>query len=136
MTGFVLHLQSPTQYERIADVESFVGHDASGSFGILARHERAMTVLAYGLARFRVGEAQWSYLALPGGLLYFAAGQLYVNTARYYRDFDYLRMARVLGEELRAEEEKVTGVAESFRNLERGMLQRLWNLQREERAGI
>ncbi len=38
-------------YERIDDVSSFVGEDDSGSFGLLARHDRFMTVLDFGLAR-------------------------------------------------------------------------------------
>ncbi len=37
MSVFPLNLQSATQYEQIEDVESFVGVDDSGSFGILFR---------------------------------------------------------------------------------------------------
>lgn len=55
-----MHLQSATQYERVDDVTSFVGEDGSGSFGILAGHARAMTLLSFGLARFRIGNDLWS----------------------------------------------------------------------------
>ena len=34
---------------------SFIGEDDSGSFGILAGHARMMTMLGFGLARFRAG---------------------------------------------------------------------------------
>ena len=68
MNGFMLHLQSATQYERIDDATSFVGQDASGSFGLLAGHARFMTVLGFGLTRFRVAEQDWEFLALPGCL--------------------------------------------------------------------
>ena len=66
MNTFLLHLQSATQYERIENVLSFVGEDDSGSFGILPGHARMMTLLGFGLARFRVTDQDWEFLALPG----------------------------------------------------------------------
>ena len=56
MNTFVLHLQSATQNERIEKVESFVGRDASGSFGILAGHAPFMTSLVFGMARIGMAE--------------------------------------------------------------------------------
>ena len=46
---------------------SFVGEDDSGSFGILPGHARVMTLLGFGLARFRVADRPGSILALAGG---------------------------------------------------------------------
>ncbi|MCZ7653779.1 MAG: hypothetical protein M5R42_05105 [Rhodocyclaceae bacterium] len=48
MTAFDMHLYGATQHEHVERVTSFVGEDASGTFGIQARHGRMMTVLAYG----------------------------------------------------------------------------------------
>ena len=76
MKGFTLQLQDATRSQQLPGVTTFVGEDASGSFGILADHARLMTSLAVGLARFRVGEGPWQYLALPGGLLYFHDNRL------------------------------------------------------------
>jgi len=45
VSTFTLHLRDASQYERIEGVESFVGRDESGSFGILAGHARMMTAL-------------------------------------------------------------------------------------------
>ena len=59
MNTFLLHLQSATQYERIENVLSFVGEDDSGSFGILSGHGRMMTLLGFGLARFRITHQDW-----------------------------------------------------------------------------
>ena len=71
MNSFTMLLQDATRSEKIADVTSFVGEDASGSFGILAGHARMMASLVIGLARFRTGEDNWKYLALPGtGLIF------------------------------------------------------------------
>ena len=39
MSGFSLHLQGARQYECIPSVESFIGEDASGRFGLLTGHE-------------------------------------------------------------------------------------------------
>ena len=88
MKPFIMHVQSATQYERIEDVTAFVGEDLSGSFGILAGHQRLMTPLVFGLARFRVLDGDWQFLALPGGLLYFVGNELFLNTRRYLRDMD------------------------------------------------
>jgi F-type H+-transporting ATPase subunit epsilon len=55
-SSFQLHLQSAIRYERIEAVTSFVGQDASGSFGILPGRAGFMTILSFGLARFRVAD--------------------------------------------------------------------------------
>lgn len=132
MSGFTLHLQSATQYERVDGVTSFVGEDRSGSFGILPGHERMMTCLAFGLARFRTAADGWRYLALPGGLLYCVDGALYVSTRRYLLDADYARISALLERQLRAEEEDQRSVKESLRRLEQEMLRRLWKADRWE----
>lgn len=130
MSDFVLHLQSATQYERIEAVSSFVGEDASGSFGILSGHGRMMTLLSFGLARFRVEGGAWEYLAQPGRLVYFVDGQLFLSTRRYLRGRDYTSLSAALGRELRAEEEALQDLCRSLRHLEEAMFQRLWKLGR------
>jgi F-type H+-transporting ATPase subunit epsilon len=135
MTGFTLHLQDAARYERVEDVSAFVGEDASGSFGILAGHARLMTSLVFGLARFRIGEGDWEFLALPGALLYFVDNELYLSTRRYLRDPDYARISTALQEQLLAEEENLRGMKESLRHMEEEMLRRLWMLRRGEGAG-
>ena len=83
MNGFTLHLQSATQYQRVEDVASFVASDDSGTFGLLPQHERFMTVVEFGLARYRGFDNVWYYLALPGALVYFVDNALYLSTRRY-----------------------------------------------------
>lgn len=130
MSVFRLHLQSATQYELIEGVTGFLGADASGSFGIQARHERFMTILGFGLARYRCGEAPWQYLALPGAVLYFVDNQLFLNTRRYVRDQDYGRINAVLDEQLRKEETGLQRIRESLRRMEEAMLRRMREMQR------
>jgi len=128
VTAFVAHLQSSTQYRRLDDVETFVGADASGAFGLLAGHERMMTVLGSGLARFRTGDGAWHFLALPGGLVYFVGGELYLSTRRYVLGDDYRTVAAQLGEALAAEDESIRSLKDSVARLEREMVRRLWQL--------
>jgi len=134
MTGFVLHLQDATHHQRIDGVRSFVGEDASGSFGILPGHERMMTALVFGLARFRAETGPWQYLAMPGGLLYFFEDQLCISTRRYLVDADYDRITASLEEQLLAEEESLHEIKQRLHNMEEQMLKRLWKMSRSREA--
>lgn len=130
MSTFVLHLHGARQSECIGEVESFVGEDASGSFGVKAHHERCMAALVFGLARYRCPGQAWQYLALPGALLYFVGNEMFINTRRYLRDSDYNRVSRALTEQLLAEEETLAAMKENVRRLEENMLRRLLEIER------
>ena len=69
MNTFTLHLFAADRTEVIENVASFNGEDASGRFGLLARHDRFMTVLTFGLARMALADGGTDYLGFPGGLL-------------------------------------------------------------------
>ena len=89
-----------------------------------------MTALAVGLARFRIGEDEWHYLALPGGILSAAVASLTLCTRRYLHDTDFRRMGTLLAELQRAEEETLGGIRESLHRLEEEMLRRLREIER------
>lgn len=131
MNSFTLDLNDATRAESIQGVTSFVGEDASGSFGIMAGHARTMTSLVIGLARFRVGDNDWQYLALPGAVLYFCEGVLTLSTRRYLLDDDYLRISQALQEQLLAEEQALQSMKDSLRKMEEEILKRLWTMGRE-----
>ena len=128
MKSFTLWLQDATQSEEITGVTSFVGVDTSGSFGILAGHARMMTSLIIGLARFRIGEATWHYLALPGAVLYFHDNVLTLSTRRYLLGDDYMHISQALQQQLLAEEEKLYVMKESLHHMEEEVLKRLWQM--------
>lgn len=134
MKAFVLHLQDATHYERIAQVVSFVGQDDSGLFGILGDHERMMTVLAFGLARYRTTDDRWHFLAVPRGLLYYVDNNLYLSARRYIRDDEYVRISQALEEQLVEEETELRSIKESVHRLEEEMFKRLWRMGRGEYA--
>jgi len=132
MSPFTLLVQDATHLERFDEVTSFVGWDESGSFGLLAGHERFMTVLSWGLARFQTRDERWHYLALPGGLLYFRQNTARISTRRFVRDDDLDRISRSLEEQLSVEEEGLRSMKQSLGRLEEEMFKRLWRIGREQ----
>ena len=135
MKTFRLTLSDATRRETFEEVISFVGEDASGSFGILAGHARLMTALLFGLARFRRADGHWRYLAFPGALLYFVNDELSISTRRYLLDDDYGRISVALQEQLLAEEEGLRVMKESLHRMEEELLRRLWEINRAGGTG-
>lgn len=131
MKTFGLRLCDATRTEDIPDVVTFIGEDASGSFGLLAGHAPFMTALVTGLARFRRSGGAWQYLALPGAIAYFHDDLLTVGTRRYLLDDDFERISGALRERLLAEEQTLRKTKRSLRTLEEEILKRLWELGRE-----
>ena len=132
---FRLQLFSATEQKTFEAATSFVGEDASGSFGILAGHVRMITSLLFGLSRFRLENGDWQYLALPGGVLYFLDNQLQIYTRRFLLDRDYARVAERLQAQLVAEEESLRDMKESLRKMEESVLRRLWEAERRSSTG-
>jgi F-type H+-transporting ATPase subunit epsilon len=130
MRGITLHLHSAVRSERVDDVVSFVGTDASGSFGIQPGRARFMTVLDYGLSRFRTTDGAWHYLACPGAVLRIADDQLTLSTRRYLRDQDYERISASLAGQLAQEEEALRSVKDNLQQLEQELFRRLRHLDR------
>lgn len=129
MNSFSLQLFDGRRSERFEGITDFVGEDGSGSFGILAGHARMMTVLVFGLARFRSGsDAPWRYLALPGALLYFDDNTLTLASRHYLIDDDYERISARLTDELLREEEQLHDMKASLQRMEEAMFKRIWEL--------
>jgi F-type H+-transporting ATPase subunit epsilon len=134
VSGFTIHLQGATQYEQLENVVSFVGEDASGSFGLMKGHSRFVTTLVFGLARLRYGDDRWDYLALPEAVAYFDKDQLTLSTRRYLRGDDYTQISQALREELVQEEEVLVEFKHSLEQMERAMMLRLWRIGRGEES--
>ena len=134
MQTFILHLQSPTQCEDL-EIVSFVGKDSSGSFGLQANHARMMTCLDFGLSWFRQTVDEISYLALPGGLLYFRDNQLIINTRQYLWSNDYQSIVTSLDSQLLLEGENLRNIKDSLHHMDEEILKRLWELKRRESYG-
>jgi len=128
---FVLTLASPRQVEHIEAVESFIGTDASGRFGILAGRTPLLTVLSFGLARIRLAPAgDWRYLALPGGTLHFADNQLHIASRHFTLGDDPDRLQAALVEQARHEDERRADLRHNLDHFERTLMKRLWEMER------
>jgi F-type H+-transporting ATPase subunit epsilon len=131
MSTFTLVAQDASGTQTFSGVASFVGEDASGSFGVMAGHARLITTLVMGLARFRIGDGPWRYLALPGGVLYFAANTLTLATRRILLGDDYTQISAALERQLLAEEEALRGIKSSLHRMEEEILRRIWEADRQ-----
>ena len=132
MKTFTLLIQDATHAEKIDGLSSFVGEDKSGSFGILADHARFMTTLLMGLARYRLGNKPWQYLAQPGAVLYFKNNLLTISTRHYFRHENYMHISNDLQQKLLAEEEELHAVKHSLQHMEKEVLKHMWELHRLE----
>jgi F-type H+-transporting ATPase subunit epsilon len=128
MNTFTLHLLAADRTEIIENVASFTGEDKSGSFGLLAQHDRFMTSLTFGLARLALADGSREYLGFPGGLLYFVDSELRISTRRYLRDTDVGRITQALTRELLEEEQALEQTRRKLHRLETEMLRRLAEL--------
>lgn len=128
--NFTLCLLDTVHTTERDDVVSFVGEDASGSFGLMAGHERFATALVFGLARFRCADKAWHYVAMPGGVLYFANNKLTVSSRHFIVDRDHERISDVLHTQLLAEEQQLLSLKKSLHNMEGELFKRLWQAGR------
>ena len=131
MKTFVLRVLDSGGQKEFTDVVSFVGEDASGSFGILGGHERLITSLLTGLARFRTASSDWQYVAVPGAILYFDEDVLNVCTRRCLVGDDYERISAALREQILAEESKMAAMKQNLHRMEEEVFRRLWELGKE-----
>jgi F-type H+-transporting ATPase subunit epsilon len=130
VSAFVTKIHDLDGTREFADVSSFVGEDASGSFGILAGHARLITTLVIGLARLRIGDGPWQYVAMPGAVLLFDDNVLHLSTRRCLIGDDYMRISTLLQDQLLAEEQALHDVKDSLRRMEDEILKRLWQMSR------
>ena len=130
MSALVLHLESALRYERIEDIASFVGEDASGSFGLLPGHAPMATVLESGLARFRTATGPWQYVAAPGAVLRLAADGLHYTAHRYLRGDNPDALREALRAAHAAQAQETHEIGRSVHRLEQEMMRRLWLLSR------
>ena len=126
---FQIILRDTAGHESIEGVVSFVGEDASGSFGIRAGHDRMITSLVFGLARFRLEQGPWQYLAMPGAMLYFTDNRLHIDTRRYLRNEDYETISQALVDILAAEEQELLEMKTNLRRIEESIMRRLLELE-------
>lgn len=130
MNTFRLSMNSAIRTETIPSIISFVGADASGSFGLQPGHTPLITLLTYGLSRFQNGAGQWFYLACPGAILHFEKDQLIINTRHYLIHADHEKIAGLLAGQLAEEEAGLQSIRHNLQQLEQALFRRLRLLDR------
>lgn len=130
MNTFRMRLMSTTKLEEIGDIVSFTAKDASGSFGILANALRRITALSFGMATLKKSDGSIEYLALPGGVLYFASNELKIATTTFVRSRDINEITAALDQKVRLEEESIRDIKRSLRHLDDAILRRLSTMSR------
>lgn len=129
MNTFSLHLHGVTQYEHLPNVISFIGEDASGKFGIMAKHCRMLSSIKFGLSTLYYADNRVEYLALAGGIVYFLDNSLYIGTRQYYRSHNYEEIVTVLNKQLHAEAETIRDINETLRRFDEMVLRHLWEME-------
>ncbi len=135
MNLFTIRLLESQGSREIEQVEAFVGNDSSGSFSIWAQHQRFITLLEFGLARYRCNDNHWSYIAMPGAVLDFNDNQLQLVSRRFIIDSDYQHISQLLTDQLLAEEQALHATKQSLRHMEEQIIRQLWQRTRTPESG-
>ncbi|RRJ84129.1 F0F1 ATP synthase subunit epsilon [Aestuariirhabdus litorea] len=125
MNCFELQLMDAQQTRVVDSVESFVGSDSSGSFSLWAHHQRFITLLEFGLARYRCRDQTWVYIAMPGALLLFEDNCLQLVSRRFLLDPDYSSISERLTQTLLVEEQALEKARQSLRHMEERVVHEL-----------
>ncbi len=133
MADFTLNILASTQAQRFENVQSFVGEDASGYFGLQAGHIDFMTMLVFGMARFRFANEPWQYLALPSGLASFQAHELTISTRYFLIDTDLDKISKLLEQRALKEQETMRSTRESLQCMELMVFKKIRELKHDTR---
>ena len=109
-------------------VVSFTASDASGTFGLLAGHERLVAVMRYGLAHFVAADGRTHYVALPGGVLRFADNALTVTAVHYFLGAERDTLVAQLAAELAREDSDLRAAHATLAEIEHILMRRLSEL--------
>jgi F-type H+-transporting ATPase subunit epsilon len=130
MNSFQFRLLDSQGVRDLDPITTFVGSDRSGSFSIWAQHQRFITLLEFGLARYRSHNEDWVYIAMPGALLHVEANLLQLVSRRFIIDSDYRRISQLLTQQLLAEEQALQDTKRSLLHMEEQIIRQLWQQTR------
>ena len=134
MKPFSVVINDFTQAWQNDSVSSFVGRDASGSFGILAAHENFMTTLPAGMARFYLPESGWQYLAQPGSVLLFEQGRLYLSTTQFIISDESEKLVNLMESLWQRLEHQKRAARQSQLQIEQALTRKLWEMSKQDNA--
>ncbi|MFH0809149.1 MAG: F0F1 ATP synthase subunit epsilon [Pseudomonadota bacterium] len=127
-TPLRLRVITPTEVVLDDDVVSVVAEDASGAFGIWARHEVMAAVLVPGIMRCRTAAGKTMFIAVDRGVLEKEGGLLRVAVRRAVVSEDYRQLEDLLRRRLAQTEESEAAARDAFSRLSLSVMQRLLGL--------
>jgi F-type H+-transporting ATPase subunit epsilon len=128
MKTFALDLYDSSNAEHFDGVRQFIGADESGSFGVLAGHEKLVAVLRYGLARFEDAAGNWHYLSMPGGVLHYQDNRMSITSVRYFLGDDRTKICDQLADEMKQADSEVHTAHATLSEIEHALMRRLGEL--------
>ena len=130
MATFTLLLNDISQALQFDAVTSFIGRDASGSFGLQAGHEAFVTCLQPGLARFRDQQQQWHYIAQPGAVVLFRNNQLQIAATQMLVSTDRDSLVTQMDAQWRAVDQQRGSMKLNITQVEQALARKLWELNK------
>lgn len=129
MNTFTFQINDLTQTQSWHDVQSFVGTDRSGSFGIFSGHEDFVTCLQAGIARFRKSDA-WHYIAQPSGVLLFQKNVLSLSTSKCVISADPDSLEAILEDHWFVQEKARLHSKRNLIQIEQALARKFWEMNR------
>lgn len=131
MNTFTLQLNDIAQHLQLDNVCSFIGRDASGSFGLQAGHEAFMTCLEPGLARFHDAQKQWHYIAQPGAVVLFVDNVLQLSTTQLFVSDDRDSLLEQLDAQWHVADQQLGSAKRTITTVEQALARKLWEMNRQ-----
>jgi F-type H+-transporting ATPase subunit epsilon len=128
--AFRLRLITPTQVVLDEEVVSVVAEDASGSFGVLAHHERLVAALVPTIIRCQTRAGQVKYVAVDRGLLRKEGPELRIAARQAVVGDDYRRLEELIVERLTRLEESEARARSAFSRISLSVMLRLFGYER------
>lgn len=110
---------------------SFIARDSSGSFGLQARHETCVTCLRPGLARLRILNEGWLYIAQPGTVVVFRENVLRLSTSQFILSREQDQLIARMEQAWQAADQGLRTTRTSYLQVEQALTRKLWEMNRQ-----
>jgi F-type H+-transporting ATPase subunit epsilon len=130
VSSFRLRLITPARVVMDEDVVSVVARDASGSFGVLPRHEPLAAALVPSILTIQTAAGRTTYAAVDRGLLRKSGAQLTVAVRQAVVGDDYRALEGLIERRLTRLAEAETVARSAFSRLGLSVAMRLFGYER------
>ena len=129
MNTFNCSIHCPSYSLKIDDVISFVGSDASGSFGIMAHRLPLVTILTFGIATLKKIDKSIEYLGLSGGVLSFKDNTLTIISLFAIKSRKLDKLANTLNDAVKGDEERSKKIRGYIQKLDEEIMKRIKEME-------